>query len=316
MTEGAGDSWEDLPASSYQADGLPALLVIARMVTEDGSLRVVKHTRPFQEGWKLDDTGANGDDLQVEMMFHPDVDEGDTNDGQLQIWPDRLEALIRQFKTGKTGTLHLPWKRNLRVKPDKWNRRATSDEHRGGEILTVTFTTDNEDDLDREAFEGVSVKSQLERRAEATKFDMDSVGAATGSIEDVTQLAADLVGLMNAPGDYAAAIAHQAQRVRRAAQFLLEGFTTAVTGRDQLNDPAGSRGARGLLDLLDFAAGAEAEASERLPRTRTARYPTDRDIFSIAAELGQNANDLMSINSALEDPSFIPRGAPVTVFAE
>ncbi len=316
MTDSA-DSWEDLQASSYQADGQSVLLVIARTIGEKGALRAVKHIRPFQKGWKLDETGPDGDEFTLEMMFHPNVVEGDTEgSGQLPIWPDRLEALRKQFKGGKTATLHLPWKRNLRVKPLTWDSRAAAEEYRGGEILTVTFSSDNEDDLDREAFESVSVKSQLERRAEAATFDMDSLGAFDGSIEDITELAANLVGLMNAPGDYAAAIAHDAQRVRRAASFLLDSFTSSVPGRDQMNDPDGARAHQGILDLLDFAAGAQAEAQERLPRTITVRYPTDRSIYDIATERKQSARDLIAINDALEDPGFIQAGTPVLVFSE
>lgn len=314
MTDSA-DSWEDLPASSFQADGETTLLIIARLVGEKGALRVVKHTRPFQAGQKLDETGPDGDEFTLEAMFHPDIQEGDTEDGgQPQIWPDRLEALIKQFKGGKTATLHLPWKRNLRVKPTTWERRASGDEHRGGEILTVTFAQDNEDNLDREAFEAVSVKSQLERRADATTFDLDSIGGFDGSIEDITELAANLVGLMNAPGDYAAAIAHQANRVRRAASFLMDSLSSTASGRGQLNDPDGARANQGLLDLLDFAAGARAEAQEHLPRTITVRYPTDRTIYDIATERGQSAGALISINGALEDPGFIPANTPVIVF--
>src|SRR6185503_403551 len=101
MTE-AADRWEDLEPSSYQADGQTRILFIARMIGEDGGIRAVRHTRPFQDGWKQDSTGADGDVFSIECLFHPDVTEEDTDRGQLPIWPDRLEALIKQFKLGKT----------------------------------------------------------------------------------------------------------------------------------------------------------------------------------------------------------------------
>lgn len=308
----SADAWEDLGPASYQADGEAVIAFNVVVLKEKGGIGLVKHKRPFQDGWKLDSTGADGDEFPIDFIFHPDVDEGDT--GTDTIWPDRLEALIKQFKLGKTATLHLPWKRNLRVKAYTWERTADAGANRGGETLSVTFCQDNEDNLDREAFEAVSVKSQLERRADATTFDLDSNGAFDGSIEDITELAANLVGLMNAPGDYAAAIAQQASRVRRAASFLIDSLTSAATGRGQLNDPDGARAHQGLLDLLDFAAAAQGEAQEHLPRTITVRYPTDRTIYDIATERRQSARDLISINDALEDPGFIPANTPVLVF--
>jgi len=315
MADEAPDDWEGLGPSTYMADGESELRVIARQITEKGGNRIVKHARPWQDGAKLDSTGAEPDDFTLELLFHPDVAEGDTEgDGQPAIWPDRLEALLKQFKTGKTATLHLPWKRNMRVKPTTWDRRAIGDDFRGGEILTASFCSDNEDDLDREAFEAVSVKSQVQRKAETTQFDMDSIGGWDGSIEDITQLAADLVGLMNTPGDYAAAIAHQAGRVMRAARFLTDSLTSAATGRGQLNDPEGSRARQGLLDLIEFAARAEMESRERLPKTVTVRYATDRSIYDIATERGQSVRDLIGVNSQIEDPAYIPANTPVLVF--
>ena len=121
-----GDDWADLPPSSYQADGEAVLYVAWREVGEDGKLRVVRRVRPWQAGAKLDETAADPDVFTCGALFSNDVKEADAEFVNQVMWPDTLEALVRQFKTGKTATLNLPWKRGLRVKPTSWQRRAAA----------------------------------------------------------------------------------------------------------------------------------------------------------------------------------------------
>jgi hypothetical protein len=307
------DPWIGLPVSSYQADGEPGpVYFAARLVDESGSLRIASRARPFQPGEKLDETGHAADDFTIEAWFHNDIYESGFEDQQ--NWPTAIEELIRQFKTGKTGTLHLPWKRNLRVKPPSWRRSAKADEHRGGEVATVSFKTDNEDNLDREAFERVSVRANMQRTVEEAVFDLESLGGWDGSIEDLTELAAQIETAINAPGEFGQAVLHAANRMRSGVQRVIGALTSKSDGRGQLNDPSGA-GARGkLLDLLELAAGAAAEAQEHLPATRTVRFTRTRDIWSIATELGQSARDVMGLNSHIEDFSVIEAGVPVYVF--
>lgn len=305
------DPWLAMGPSSYQADGGAVILFPARQIGEDGGLRIAKRERPFQRGAKLDHTGASADQFEIEAVFHPDISEPGLGDTP-PLWPDRLEDLIAAFKGGATATLHLPWKRNLRVKALQWRRRAVADEYRGGEVLSVTFVEDNEDALDREAFERVAVKAGAARLAADAQFDAEATGVWDGSIEDVTELAAELVGLMNAPGEYADQIIHAAKRVRRACDLVLTKTAATLPGGSE--SPDAVLRAK-LLELKDAAAGAAGEAQAAKPKTRTVRFRQPRDIFSIAAELGQNARELISINSALEDPSYIPAGTAVVVFA-
>lgn len=327
MTQSA-DPWLDLPPASYQADGFPEIIIPVDGIDENGALRVARRARPWQPGVKLDHTGHDADKFTLKMLWSNDVEEPGI-DGP--IWPDKLEELIRQFKSGKTATLNLPWKRGIRVKPTTWSRSATATDNRGGELVTLNFETDNEDDLDREAFAAVTVKATLQGTVEEAVFDLESAGMSGvlapttfdadspfggGSIEDITELAANLVGLLNAPGEYAQAILHQATRLRRATETVMSAFSTTTPGRDQMNDPTGSSARLKLLELLELAGSAELEARAALPRTRTITTDRDTDIWTIASERGQNARQLMSINGAIEDFGAIPRGTPVLVFAE
>lgn len=326
-----GDVWADLPPSTYQADGEAVLYIPWHEVGEDGALRVVPRVRPWQAGAKLDETGHDPDVFSLAAVFNSDVTEGDAAFTSQVMWPDTLEALVRQFKTGKTATLNLPWKRGLRVKPTTWRRMAVADNNRGGELLTATFKTDNEDALDREAFEQVSVKASVQRAAEEAAFAMEQEGMNVnlgqerlvlpdGGIGDpiggIVGLAAALAGALNRPDELGQSIASAAQRLRRATQLLIGAYSTNEPGRDQMNGPDGASARAKLLDLLELAANAEAEALAGLPKTLTIIAERNTTIWDIATARQQRARELMRINGAIEDFNFIERGTAVLVFAE
>ncbi len=307
--------WNTLLPVSWQADGEEQILfMVWGQLRSDGSIRLNRREVPWRPGEKLDETGPNAGEHNLECPFFNTVTEPDLGDTP-QMWPDRLNALEAQFLTAKTGTLHLPWKRNIRCKADTWSRVADIEGQREGETLTVKFVEDNEDNLDRPAAENVSVRANIQRVVEEAQFDAESEGGWDGSWEDITEFAAGLEGVLNAPAEFAADIAHKARRVGRAARSIRNSLTSRVTGRDQLNDPNGEPAYRRLFLLEDLAAQAEAEAVASLPPTSTRTFPTDRDIHSIASELGQNARDLMSLNGHIEDLGFIEAGTPVVVFA-
>lgn len=308
------DEWTKLGPASYQIEGEIELKFAVIDLGESGGNRLPKRERVFRNGRKLDFTGTRGDDFAVTAIFNNNVIEPDLGDYP-QMWPDRLDRLVKAFKTGKTGTLHLPWRRNIRCKPDNWARKAIASDDRDGETLSVTFLEDNEDTVDEASTASVSVQASVLRKAEEAVFDLESAGGWDGSFEDFTQLAADLEGVLNAPGEFLSDVVHKARRVRRAAESIIQSLSSRTPGRDHMLGPEGAKAERKLVEIIDLAGLAEGEASSHLPTIVTRTFPTDRDIYSIATELGQSARDLIAINGEIEDLAYIPAGTPVHVFA-
>ncbi len=306
--------WELLGPASFEVEGEIALKFMVIDQSIGGGNRIPKRERVFRNGRKLDFTGTRGDDFQISAIFNNNLTEPDIGDYP-QMWPDRLDRLEAAFKTGKTGTLHLPWRRNIRCKADTWTRKATAGDERDGETLQVTFLEDNEDSVDEASTASVSVQASVLRKAEEAVFDLEKEGGWDGSFEDFTQLAADLEGVMAAPGEFLADVVHKARRVRRAADSIRQSLSSRAPGRDHMLGPEGAKAERKLVEIMDLAGLAEAEASSHLPAIVTRTFPTDRDIYSIATELKQSARDLIAINGELEDLAFIPAGTPVHVFA-
>jgi hypothetical protein len=309
---GDHDSWLRLGPCTYTVDG-KKYGCVAMEVGESGGNRIAPRARPWQRGEKLDGVGVKSDEFLLDLIFTPDAGEPDV----ANAWPSDIEAMVAAFKlsgmTGATGTLDLSWKRGLRVKPLEWQRRASATENRGGETMRVRFQEDNEDALDREAFQLVQVKAALPERVDAAQFDAESEGMDVFAFEDITELAANVVGLLNAPGDVAAALVFQGNRLRLACKTVAEAFTTTEPGRDGMNDPRGALMRLKLLELAEL--GAQAVSEGRPKATRVMTFPRRQTIWTIATELGQNARELMTVNEQIEDFNFIEAGVPVRVFA-
>jgi hypothetical protein len=308
-TPGDPDAWLALPVAEFVDSDDVHHSFTAVAISEHFSLRVAPRARPYQRGAKLDQTSHNPDEFDFDLIFHADVTEPGAD---FDRWPGAKQSFLDAAHKGETGTLNLPWKRGIRCKVVDATATARSDEYRGGECVRTKFLADNEDDLDRAAFVAVSVKAALSPKVDAAQFDMESEGMDLGSIEDVTELAADVVGLLNAPADQAAALLHAGNRLRRAVLTVTNAFSTNQPGRDQMNDPQGSSARLKLLELAELGARAVGEA--RPKATRTVSFTRMRDIWSIATELGANARELMTINEQIEDFSAIPAGVPVRVF--
>lgn len=308
---GDPDAWLALPVSEFvDSDGVHHVFT-AIGLSEHFSLRIAPRARAYQAGAKLDQTGPNPDEFEFDLVFHNDITEPGADSSTR--WPDDKQRFLDAAHKGETGTLNLPWKRGIRCKVADAVATARADEYRGGECVRVKFLTDNEDNLDRAAFQAVTVKASLQPRVAAAQFDMESEGMDLGSIEDVTQLAADVVGLLNAPADNAAALLHAGNRLRRAVATVTAAFSTGEPGRDQMNDPQGSSARLKLLELRELGARAVGEARPRATRTMT--FTRMRDIWSIATEVGQNAREIMQINEQIEDFGAIPPGTPVRIYA-
>lgn len=305
------DEWIVLGPASYQPDGGVELFLVVISQEQEGGLRLAKRERAYRPGAKLDDTDRRERSFALELLFHNDVTEDTPGP---TMWPTRANAFEAAIeKSGVVGTLHLPWRRNIRCRCERYKRKASADQHRGGETFSVTFVEDNEENVaDQTTF--VAVVASARSVVEQAIFSAESEGIWSGGLEDLTTLVSQLEAWINAPGEYLEGVATAARRVQHLSTRLLGALQTQAEGSDRLRDPAGSSFYDSLVELQDIAARAVGEAASRFPPTRTVRFDRDRSIYDIATEFGQPSRDLIAVNSELEDPAFIPAGTAVQVF--
>lgn len=298
------DQWNQTsPASFVPDDGEEVLFPVVSREKQSGN-RIVRRKRPYRPGEKLDNTGEQADSFSVVALFTNDIDEPRLG-VDTPLWPDRINLLDAALRTSETGTLHLPWERNIRVRAESWSRSADTS-IRNAERMTIVFVRDNEDNLDpseiTEWFGG-----NASRTVEEATFDADSFGSWDGDFSELTKFAAELEALANAPGELLADIDAKAGQVTRAVESI-----ERTVG---LSDPENAPLQRKLLEIKDSASRSSAQARASRTRVTTRSYDHDTDIYTVAAELGQKVSELIQLNSQLEDPTYIPAKTQIKVYA-
>jgi len=297
------DEWNSTsPASFVPDDGEEIIFPVISREKQSGN-RIVPRERPYRPGAKLDNTGEKADTFTVVALFCNTIDEPRLGNDTL-LWPDRISLLDAALRTSLTATLHLPWERNIRVRAQDWTRSADTS-MRNAERMSITFVRDNEDSLDpSEITEWVG--GSTSRTVEEAEFDADSLGEWDGDFSELTEAAAELEGMANAPGEMVADVEMKAGQVTRAAESIERTLG--------LTDPESAPIQRKLLEIRDSAARASSQARSRSRRITTRTYDHETDLYSVASERGQKVGDLLQLNTQLEDPTYIPPRTPIKVY--
>ena len=289
-------------------------------IGEDGGNRIVRHERPRRDGAKLDDMGSKPQIFTFEAMFDngllamPDAEMvlNDVNGG-LQLYPDVLNAILDSFFFHETGDLFVPTRGKMRARAESYSRSESAGVRNHARVQ-MTFVVDNEDSLDAAGFQPPAVSASAIAVAKVAEAEAEKTGAWDGSISDLTEMANNIEGLANAPGDFLNDVEEQAGAIKAATDKVVKTHTDLTTeGRDVLMDPESSTLHKHLATMKEMA-GQSIERSRRgVPGFVTRTYPSRMSIFDVASAEGKDASTLMSINAQLEDPLDIPVGTGVRV---
>jgi prophage DNA circulation protein len=289
-------------------------------IDEDGGNRIITHERPKRDGAKLDDMGSKARIFSFEAMFDngllalPDAELvlNEINGG-MQLYPDVLNALCDSFDFHETGDLFVPTRGKMRARADTYGRNENANVRNHGRLHLV-FKVDNEDSLDAASFSPPAVSASAIAVAEAMELEAEKTGAWDGSIADLMEMASNIEGLANAPGDFLNDLEEQAGAMKAATDKVVKTNSDVTTeGKALLMDPESSTLAKHLETLKEMA-GQSIEKSRRgVPGFKSLTYATRMSIFDVAAAEGKDASVLMQINAQLEDPLDIPAGTGVRV---
>jgi hypothetical protein len=304
--------FEQYPLCTWEVPGYKVPIPV-KSISERGGNRLVRRNRQNRNGAKLDDTGS------VEKTWTLEVDffNGNTEEGipVADLYPDVLNFLVKSFDVHETGTLTLPTVGRKRCRAESYDRKETFEEIDTG-IVTLTFIEDNEDNLTSSSFTAPSARSVSRRLAEITTFSAEQNGVSlSDSSAGISELASQIETLINSPFEYFGDLQAQADSVVALCGRLEDIHASRRTQVGELLAmPPGARAVRGLVELRDKAARVVDEKQSALPRLVPYVVPSQRSIFDIAAELGQDPMALMSANPNLGDPLAIPARATVKVF--
>jgi len=315
-------TFEQYPSAAWAVGGNKIAFPVER-ITITGGNRIIDQVRPYRDGAKLDDTGAEALVINLSCIFENSLQENSNaepglrqTNGSLQLYPDVLNLLIYAFEEHETGDLTVPNIGTIRARAWTWNRSAERSE-RDCERVDLVFKQDNEDNVDAASFVAPSVSANAYELAEAAEFAEQSEGMWDGSLQDLNELAANLEGIANLPGDTMQDYEQQAAMVMGAHDRVVRAWSnTAEEGRDILLDPDSAGVQRKLNRQKEIAGKSRQSARRGLPRQVTRRYKVSTSIFLVAADVEQDASLLIEINPQIADLMEIPPGTPVRVFAD
>lgn len=315
MPDDESSIWSRLKPSSFEVQGRPRVVVpVWNRIEGSHGIRAVSRAIPWVNGEQLDETGTTAKEWSTEHPFINDLHQGEPALGDTPIlYPDRMELFEAILELRKTGTLHLPWRRNIRCKAISWRRTATV-EQQDCETLVVQWKEDNENKLENPSV-GAGVRANIKYVVEQARFEAERAGIWDGSWEDITLLASQLEAAVAAPGLFLEDIGQKANRVVRACDSIIESHSKATDGRNVLLDPAGFLVFRALTNLRNLASTAESEARGTRRTVVTKAAPFDGSIWQFAMLPDWNAEpeQLLRDNPQIEDPNWILKGTGLKV---
>lgn len=306
--------FEQYGVASWTVGDRDTIKFPVRRITETIGNRLVRRARPYRKGEKIDSTGTKARGWVVEVEFENSIEEPGLPTAPA-LYPTVLNAMLASAEDQETGDLVLPTRGALRCRLEMATRIETS-EDRDYALVTFTWWEDNEDDVDAAALANPTVRATARVLAERTVDTAQSFGADNDFLGQLEDFAFSLETALAAPGNRIQEVEVAGRRLSRTAGAIGQSFSrTGEAGRDILTDPSSHGVMRSIRRLQDRAATAADEKMKAKPRTVSAVFQVNHSIYDIAVALGQNAQDLLELNSTrIDDPLFIEAGTVILVF--
>lgn len=306
--------FEQYPTATWQVGGRSFTFAVERL-EERRSNRLIRHKRIYRDGARLDDTFAEAREWVATCLFFNDEEQEEGVDGATQ-YPDNANDLCDSFDEHETGELTTPTRGPRRCRAESYTRTEDAT-IRDATAITFVWVEDNEDDAAAAAFVAPSAKSQNISVIAAADFALEGAGIPGGNLND---LASDLQGLAEAPGDFVSQVEARTRalgsKLRDTERAFTKSASEAKTEAERLlTDPENSRALRLIREARDNTARLLVEIQAGLgPPVVSVTYPAPVSIWSVAAKLGQDPIELARLNPALPDLLAIPAGTAISVF--
>lgn len=303
--------FEKYPVASWKVGKMRALYFPVLDLTEDGGNRVVERDRPYRDGAKCDDVGSKARRWRVSICFENSIEEPGLEQNGRTLYPEVANDFVRSADEHVVGDLVLPPIGPIRARLVSYTRQETPDSWDSAKF-SATFVEDNEDSVGARSFKPPTAKGSARTMAQATTFSAESDAVFDPSLASLNEAAAELEAIANFPANTVQDVDSQAAIVVAATNRVLHAFThSRENARTQLTDPEASATQRKLETLKETAAETRKELN---PKVVVGKIVEDfTTIFDLAAEISQDASELIGLNPSL-DPMRIAPGTTVRVF--
>jgi hypothetical protein len=298
--------------ASWAVGVYPVMKFPVMSISESGGNRLVERERPYRDGAKFDDTGSKAKRFTVKVCFNNTISEPDLP-GDVALYPEVLLLMLDSFDQHMTGDLTLPTRGKLRARAESYTRDEAA-EARDEAAVSFTFVQDNEDNIGAASFEEQTINANARRLAATTEFSAQSEGMWDTSLADLREFGSELEGIANYPGNTVRDVDSQSAIVMSTCRRTERGFSKANRDNESLlRDPELSQTQRKLDQNRDMAGRARNDARAGRPAMTTIVASGPTDLFTIAAQEGQDVGDLMDINPAI-DATNIAAGTVIRIF--
>lgn len=302
------------PAISWQPDGGDVITFTASHIDEAFENRTVKRERPYREGAKLDDTGRG----PITWSITSDMFDGLVEDGVDAAQFTSIEPkLFLACQTGKTGFLTLPTRGIVRAKVQSWSRGDDTSE-RDVAAVRITWTEDNEDDVDFYAFYEFSARSTAQSFANIAVEDLGALGISDADTQVIVTSAKKLEEAAKSPGTNLQEVEAQARKLSALCAKVEGYYTSGPPGVDSITNLLGVPDAysalRNLRNLRDTAQRAIYEQVSAKPKVKVVRFDLPMSVITVALETSNTFEDVLSLNKNLLDLFVILPRTPIKVY--
>lgn len=317
--EGRQNLFEGYPVASWQVGDSPVIrFPLVGELSQDIATRLVRQSRAYRRGAKLDSTGQAEGEFTLTALFNNTLREPGLEQNPRPLYPFMLRELMASFAIQQTGTLTLPTVGSIRCRLDKAKRTETVSE-RDQATVQLTFVEDNEESLATASFALPSARATVAKAAAQTVFSIQREGGVVDAdVFRLKQQGTDIESLILAPGRAVADLEAEARSMRWS---LMRGRQTQRQLADDLGlggteEPRGSEFHRNSIRLEDTLGKAGDEKFASRPRIKTFVVDVAQtSLFEIAARFKQDAADLLDLNGdRVPDPFYLEQGDVIRVF--
>ncbi len=311
------DIFEQYPPGGWTVDsddgsGPVTVFFGITAITEQYSARVVRKTRMYKDGERLDNTGSNARSWQVMCEFY----NGGSDPVARGNYPDDANELGDVLRVARTGDLVLPTVGSKRAMVESYTRVEMSTD-RDFCSYQVTWVEDSEDDERVASFKAPPASSVSAKYvSDYTEFAAKDAAVEGDPFGEIETLANDLSKLASTPERYASSWESRVSQVNNAIDRVERAYGRAATqasGRvvSLLNGPEASRTIRRSRTLRDTFSASTTTSSV----FRYKRYTKPVSIFDVATDLAQDVDRLIALNSNVPDLLVIPTNTPIRYYA-
>lgn len=300
---------ERTPCMSFDVDGFK---VACPLVTDNLTIanRLVMHKRPYRQGAKLDSTGTEPRQWDVELAFDNSIVEPGVAEinGNAALYPDVLKRFEWLAQKQATGDLIIPADGLVRAK--LLSLRRVHDERTDHARVAVTFVEDNEDRIDDSSFRDPGVSGSLRGLTDNIQFVAESEGVWCADVVSLKEACAAIESMLRAPDEFVSSIEAQVRSARRAIQGVARAASERVRSLSVDSVTSPPRRIFGELARLGDVVG---YASERAVKSEVETVwvvePEETSVFAMAVKYRQSADRIEELNEfRIDDPFLVLPG--------